>query len=268
MNFSILVRISVSIGILVGLATPVQAMKIFNLNVFDQQQGVWEPSFREQRLKAIQDFLMGEKPEVVVLQEAQKSFEPQFLRFSHEKYVHEMTGADQLSYGYWMGSAQKPQSWSEDGFSFPGGVERRVQVAIFTLKTKSKVDQCLGVLSVHLSYQSSEVRQKEANWLLEWLKRKELACKRWLVVGDFNADQADPEMKILFAGGLKNLVTEVQPTVTPHNPIRKIYGDKPARAIDWALGWNLNAKARVVLAQPWKGVWVSDHAGLMVEIEE
>ena len=124
-------------------------------------------------------------------------------------------------------------------------------------------------MSLHLSYQNSEVRQKEAKWILDWLKKSESKCQRWLVLGDFNADQDDPEMKILFEGGLKTLIQTKKPTVGAFNPIRRIYGENiPSRTIDWALGWNLQGVAEVVLDSPQKeGVWVSDHAGLLVSVE-
>jgi endonuclease/exonuclease/phosphatase family metal-dependent hydrolase len=185
--------------------------------------------------------------------------------YPHRKYVHEMTGADGASYGYWIGAKKKPKKWIVDGFSFPGGVERKVLGAVWN---KSSSGKCLGVIGLHLSYQTSDVRQKEAEWLLAWLKAHESDCKRWLVLGDFNAARPDKEMQILFNGGLKSLYVEEKPTVGPFNPIRRIYGaDKPNLTIDWALGWNLGGQASTVLGEAnGSGDWVSDHAGVYVKL--
>ena len=133
---------------------------------------------------------------------------------------------------------------------------------------KALGERCLGVIGLHLSYQNSEVRQKEAQWLLDWLKQHEKLCPHWLVVGDFNASEKDKEMQMLFDAGLQHLFQELKPTVGPFNPIRRIYGaDKPSLTIDWALGWNLAGTAKVVLDSPYKGdEWVSDHAGVSVKL--
>jgi endonuclease/exonuclease/phosphatase family metal-dependent hydrolase len=261
------------------LITPsAKAFEVFNLNVFDQLQGEWDSGFRGRRLKAVTDYVKKRRPDLVVFQEAtgelpgekkggKDSPDGQALAklYPHRVYIHEMTGKDNASYGYWMGSKKKPEQWIEDGFSFPGGVERRVQGAVF-----GKGKSCLGVLSLHLSYQTSEVRVKEAHWLLDWLKGKESVCSRWLVLGDFNADADSAEMKTLFEGGLKNLFKEAKPTIGAFNPIRQIYGkDIPSKTIDWALGWNINADAEVVLDSAQKGdVWVSDHAAVYVKVKQ
>ena len=122
-------------------------------------------------------------------------------------------------------------------------------------------------MSLHLSYQNSKVRQTEAKWLLNWVKAKQQECPRWLVVGDFNASEKDPEMKLLFKSGLGSLITELKPTIGAFNPIRRIYGENIAsKTIDWALGWNLDAEAEVVLDSPWKGEWISDHAAVLVKV--
>ena len=255
-------------------------IKILNLNVFDQLQGNWEAGFRAKRMAAISSYVKKESPDIVVFQEAQ-GFLPGEKRggddsadieniktlYPFRKYIHEMTGSDSASYGYWIGSKMRPREWIEDGFFFPGGVDRKVQAAVWDFSTGKKSD-CLGVLSLHLSYQNSAVRQKEAQWILDWIKaRKE--CSHWAIVGDFNADNSDEEIKILMAGGLKNLTKHVKPTVSPTNPIRRIYGAHiPPKAIDWALGWNLSdAHSEVVLRSKFKGIWVSDHAGLLIRIK-
>lgn len=254
------------------LCPSAHAFEVFNLNVFDQLQGDWKPDFRAQRMKLVADFVKKEKPDLVVFQEAQgdtkakkDSADSILLRklYPHRQYIHEMTGKDNASYGYWMGAKRKPKQWIEDGFSFEGGVARRVQAAVF-----DKVDgACVGVLSLHLSYQTSGVRVKEAHWLLDWLKRHESVCGRWLVVGDFNAGETDAEMKVLFEGGLRPLFAQNKPTVGAFNPIRQIYGaDTPARTIDWALGWKLDGQAAVVLDSAVKGAWVSDHAAVTVKL--
>lgn len=255
-----------------------QAFEVFNLNVFDQLQGEWDSGFRGRRIKAVSGYVRKRKPDLVVFQEAigelpgermggKDSPDGRALTklYPHRAYIHEMVGKDGASYGYWMGSKKKPAQWIEDGFSFPGGVERRVQGAVF-----GEGKNCLGVLSLHLSYQTSEVRVKEAHWLLDWLKNKESVCPRWLVLGDFNADAESAEMKVLFEGGLKNLFKETKPTIGAFNPIRQIYGkDIPSKTIDWALGWNLAAEAEVVLDGAQAGdVWVSDHAAVYVKVKK
>lgn len=255
------------------------ALPVFNLNVFDQLQGDWKPGFREARLSAVGAYIEDFSPEIVVFEEA-KGNKPgaegggtdtvdsaSFASaYPHRKYVHEMTGKDGASYGYWIGAKTAPSRWIEDGFAFPGGVERKVIAGVWD---RILGGECLGVIGLHLSYQTSAVRQKEAAWLLEWLKAHERECKSWLVVGDFNADRNDPEMKLLFAGGLNHLYKELKPTVGAFNPIRRIYGDNiPSLTIDWALGWNIGGEASVVLDSPFRGEWVSDHAGVAIDLKK
>jgi endonuclease/exonuclease/phosphatase family metal-dependent hydrolase len=260
------------------LITPsAKAFEVFNLNVFDQLQGDWDAGFRGRRMKVVSDYVKSRHPDLVVFQEAigelsgdrkggKDSPDGAALTklYPHRVYIHEMAGKDGASYGYWMASRKKPNQWIEDGFSFPGGVERRVQGSIF-----GKGKSCLGVLSLHLSYQTSEVRVKEAHWILDWLKGKNSLCPHWLVLGDFNADADSAEMKVLFEGGLKSLFREMKPTVGAFNPIRQIYGkDTPSKTIDWALGWNLAGEAEVVLDTAQGGEWVSDHAAVYVKVKQ
>jgi endonuclease/exonuclease/phosphatase family metal-dependent hydrolase len=253
------------------------AFEVFNLNVFDQLQGQWTEDFRARRMSAIADYVKAENPDVVVFQEAigtkgeenggKDSPDAEALKsaYPHSLYIHESFGQDGASYGYWIGSKQKPRHWVREGFSFPGGVDRKVEGALF-----SDVNgKCLGLLSLHLSYQNSKVRQEEAKWLLKWVKKSEKSCDRWLVVGDFNADERDPEMKALFKGGLRSLYREQKPTIGAFNPIRRIYGnDIASKTIDWALGWNLDAEAKVVLDTPHNGEWVSDHAAVLIRVNK
>jgi endonuclease/exonuclease/phosphatase family metal-dependent hydrolase len=260
-------------------AAPAQAIEVFNLNVFDQLQGEWKPDFRARRMAAVAHYVNQKKPELVIFQEAIGDLpgaegggtdSPDGAgiaqHYPHRRYIHEMTGKDGASYGYWIGSRQKPDQWIEDGFSFPGGVERKVQGAYFA---KASDGACLGVMSLHLSYQNSSVRLKEADWILNWLKEKERLCPRWLVVGDFNADRLDPEMQALFQGGLRVMFKELKPTVGAFNPIRRIYGENiPSKTIDWALGWNASGEAKVILDSPYQGEWVSDHAAVAVKISK
>lgn len=261
---------------LVLLSARAEAFELLNINIFDQLQGKWTEDFRARRTAAFGDYVKSVNPDVVVFQEAigelpgaqkggKDSPDAETFKeaYPHRRYVHEMTGADGASYGYWIGSKVAPRKWIEGGFSFPGGVERRVQGAIFDDVEGS----CLGIVSLHLSYQNSKVRQTEAKWLLNWVKAKQQECPRWLVVGDFNASEKDPEMKLLFKGGLGSLITELKPTIGAFNPIRRIYGENIAsKTIDWALGWNLDAEAEVVLDSPWKGEWISDHAAVLVKV--
>lgn len=252
------------------------AQIVFNLNVFDQLQGEWTPEFRETRMKAVAQYVAKKRPDILVFQEAkalvllgaknEESLDGKLFKksYPHQKYVHEMVGKDGASYGYMIASKKKPREWIEDGFSFPGGVPRKMQAAVW-----GEGKSCMGILSLHLSYQTSEVRQKEAVWILDWLKAHERECKSWLVLGDFNADKEDAEMKILFEGGLKSLYTEIKPTVGAFNPIRRIYGENiPSRTIDWALGWNMDGSAEVVLDSAQNGVWVSDHAAVLVKVKQ
>ncbi len=263
------------------------ALDVFNLNVFDQLQGEWEPGFREQRMSLVGDYLRKHAPAIVVFQEARGNLPGAYgggndtsdakgiaSIYPYRKYVHEMTGKDGASYGYWIGAKKAPRVWIEDGFSFEGGVSRKIIGGIWDHAVGKK---CLGVVGLHLSYQNSRVRQKEAYWLLEWIKAHESACGRWLVVGDFNADAPSPEMQILFAGGLRPLYREFKPTIGAFNPIRRIYGNNiPSLTIDWALAWNVEGAAQVVLDAPYSrgrsgreslyDGWVSDHAAIDIQI--
>ncbi len=255
----------------------VEAVTVFNLNVFDQLQGDWKPNFREDRMELVTKTVTSLQADIVVFQEAKgllageldggkDSVDAKNLQklYPHRMYVHEMTGKDGASYGYWIGAKMAPKQWIDDGFAFPGGVDRKVQAAVFDRALDGK---CLGVISLHLSYQSSEVRVKEAEWLLNWLTEKEKLCKQWLVVGDFNADAESAEMKRLFAGGLKILPEQTKPTVGAFNPIRRIYGDNiPSKTIDWALGWNINGRAELKLDHEVDGKWASDHAAIFVKL--
>lgn len=261
------------------LPTQSDAVTIFNLNVFDQLQGDWKPGFREDRMKLVAETIKQLNADIVVFQEARgelsgelgggkDSSDAALLKaaYPHRMYIHEMTGKDQASYGYWIGSKQKPKQWIEDGFSFPGGVERKVQAAVYPKIYNGK---CFGVMSLHMSYQTSEVRVKEAEWILQWLKEKEKLCKQWLVVGDFNADAESAEMKHLFAGGLKVLPEQTKPTVGAFNPIRRIYGENiPSKTIDWALGWNVNGRAELKLDHEVDGKWASDHAAIFIQLSK
>lgn len=262
-------------------STQAQAIDIFNLNIFDQLQGSWEAGFRAKRVAAVSDYIKGKQPGIVVFQEARgilpgflgggiESTDADLLKsvYSSNNYIHEMTGADYASFGYWMGAKAAPRRWINDGFNFPGGLSRRVQAAIWDHALGSKDEDCLGVVSLHLSYQTTDVRQVEARWVLDWLKAHEVECKQWLVVGDFNADRDSREIQILFEGGLKPLYKEFKPTVGAFNPIRRIYGENiPSQTIDWAMGWNVNGSAEVVLDSPYNGQWVSDHAGVLIHID-
>jgi endonuclease/exonuclease/phosphatase family metal-dependent hydrolase len=267
------------------------SLDVFNLNVFDQLQGEWKADFREDRLHLVGDYIRGRGPGIVVFEEAQGNLPGAqgggsdsvdaasiAMLYPHRKYIHEMTGKDRASYGYWIGAKKKPREWIEENFSFEGGVARKVIGGVWD---KALGKRCLGVLGLHLSYQTSEVRQKEAAWLLDWLKSHESKCRRWLVVGDFNADSKDKEMQILFEGGLKSLYKEIKPTIGAFNPIRRIYGeDIPSLTIDWALGWNLAGTADVVLDSPYTrelsgpeheptiSDWVSDHAGVFIHLKK
>jgi endonuclease/exonuclease/phosphatase family metal-dependent hydrolase len=256
------------------------SLVVYDQNVFDQLQGDWKPDFRGKRMDIMAGFVKEHRPDIVVFEEARgekngkdgggdDSVDSEKIRkdYPYRKYLHEMTGADGASYGYWIGAKKKPDYWVTDEFSFPGGVPRKVLAAVWK---KWNGGECLGVTGLHLSYQTSEVRQREAAWLLNWLRGREKSCKHWLVMGDMNASEKDPEMKVLFDGGLKPLFKEpYTPTVGPYNPIRAIYGkDKPNLTIDWALGWNLAGDAQVVLNEANKaGDWVSDHAGVLINLK-
>ncbi|NUM88451.1 MAG: endonuclease/exonuclease/phosphatase family protein, partial [Bdellovibrionales bacterium] len=189
--------------VLALISLPSHAAKILSLNVFDQLQGEWEPGFREKRMKALGRWIIRERPDVVVLQEARaraatdaESSDVEGFRklYPHSFYVHEMTGKDGASYGYWLGSRKKPDATYVDGFSFPGGVERKVQGALWR---RFAGGQCLGILHLHLSYQTSEVRVKEAEWVQKWIVGKSMECGRWIVTGDFNADDDTAEIRHL-----------------------------------------------------------------------
>ncbi len=266
-----------SLSLALFSCSSVSAATVFNLNVFDQLQGDWQPGFRENRMAAVSDYVRSTAPDIVVFQEAQgnrpgsvgggdDSIDGALLAsaYPHRKYVHEMTGKDGASYVYWIDSKKEPRKWIEDGFSFPGGVDRRVLAGIW-----DGVDGagCLGVIGLHLSYQTSAVRQLEAQWIVDWVKSHEMECSRWLVVGDFNANETSAEMNVLFNAGLNHLFRELKPTVGAFNPIRRIYGENiPSLTIDWALGWNLKGEAEVVLDRPYLGRWVSDHAGINIRV--
>ena len=249
------------------------ATSILNLNVFDQLQGKWEAGFRKNRIQKLSNWIRSNEPEIVIFQEAQgdhlrstESNDATWLKdfYSYRKYVPEMAGADGFSYGYWMAAKNNPVKEFSDVFFFPGGIERKTQAAIWKNAYQGK--ECLGVLSLHMSYQNTEVRQKEAQWIIDWIKKHENDCKHWIVAGDFNADKNDKEMIILFAAGFKNLVKDLKPTVGAYNPIRRIYGNGiPSRTIDWALGWNVEGEGKILFNEPLDEIWLSDHAGIFIE---
>lgn len=237
--------------------------QILSLNIFDQQQGEWPSDFREKRLFALRKWLEKNPMDILLLQEASSGDGELFRKkYPWQNFVEESKGKDGLTYGYWLGAKRPVKEIWSDGFAFPGGVARKVQAAIWGEAPK----KCLGILNLHWSYQSSAVRQEEAKWLLDWLHGAQKKCDRWLVVGDFNADQDAPEIQFLAKNGLVNLATKLEPTVGPANPIRQIYGkDIKAQTIDWAWGFHYPAKAKRVLADPIGELWLSDHAGIMIK---
>jgi endonuclease/exonuclease/phosphatase family metal-dependent hydrolase len=249
---------------------------VLNLNVFDQLQGQWEPDFRAKRMAVLAQWVHKQSPDLVVFQEAKgelpgasggggDSSDIEALKdiYPYRKYVHEMTGADGASYGYWMGAKSAPRKEWSDGFAFPGGVARKTQAAVW-----GQDNDCVGVLSLHLSYQNTSVRQLEAKWVLDWIDQHKVDCPNWLVMGDFNADQEDAEIQILTQAGLRSTVVEKKPTVGAFNPIRQIYGkDIPSRTIDWIFAQaGLAGLAEVVFDTPVDGLWISDHAGIFLQI--
>lgn len=252
------------------------AASVFNFNIFDQLQGEWEKDFRENRIKKLSGWLAVQAPEVIVFQEAQansessiESNDAQWLasEYPYRKYVHEMTGKDQFSYGYWMAAKKKPVKEFSDGFSFPGGVARKTQAAVW--ENLYKGTECLGVMSLHLSYQNTDVRQKEAQWIIDWVKAHETDCKHWIVTGDFNADVEDKEISLLIGAGFKSLVNVKKPTIGAFNPIRQIYGkDIPSRTIDWAFAWNVDGDGEVLFDQALEGTWLSDHAAVFAHVSD
>ena len=148
-------------------ASQAATFDVFNLNVFDQLQGDWKPDFREKRLKLVSDYVRKSAPAIVVFEEARgklpgaqnggtDSVDGDGIAklYPHRKYIHEMTGKDGASYGYWIGAKKKPRQWIEDGFAFEGGVPRKVLGAVWD---KALGKKCLGVISLHLSYQNTEV---------------------------------------------------------------------------------------------------------------
>jgi endonuclease/exonuclease/phosphatase family metal-dependent hydrolase len=246
-------------------ASAAEAQTIFNLNVFDELQGDWKEGFRQERMNALAKWIKSKRPDIVVFQEAKGEGDAAALKglYPHRYYIYE-TEEGGASFGYWLGARKKPSFVWADGFSFPGGVKRKTVAALW----KKRRGACLGVLGVHLSYQSSEVRVKEAKWIHDWVKGKENLCGNWIVVGDFNADEDSAEIKALLKDGFKSLYKHKKPTVGAFNPIRQVYGkDIPSQTIDWAFGFgNVSGSAEVVLDQPLDGVWVSDHAGILIRV--
>lgn len=251
---------------------------MLNLNVFDQLQGKWDADFRANRMAILSQWIKDKSPDLVIFQEAQgalpgsegggqDSADAAALKalYPYRYYVHEMTGADGASYGYWLGSKQEPRQIWHDGFFFEGGVDRKTLAAMW-----GEGEDCAGVLSLHLSYQNSAVRQKEAEWILSWIKEHEKFCKNWIVAGDFNADEENEEIAILERNGLRSLVVEKKPTVGAFNPIRQIYGkDIPSRTIDWTFAaGKISGQGSVVFDAPVNGTWLSDHAGIWVEFRD
>lgn len=250
----------------------IKPLTALNLNVFDQLQGTWTADFRATRINALRNFVRSNDPDLVVFQEAQglkleDIDSTDAMSFPFRKFLGEMLGADGYAYGYWIGAKQEPDQWIADGFSFPGGVKRRVLGALWNHSDHD--GKCLGVLSLHMSYQTTQVRQLEAKWLVKWVEEKKQLCQRWMIMGDFNADETNAEMKILFEAGFLSLqdLSQLKPTVGAFNPIRRIYGDNiPSRTIDWALIKNGTGQAKVVLDEPFEDKWISDHAGLWVTL--
>jgi hypothetical protein len=261
-----------------------KSFSILNLNVFDQLQGDWTPDFRARRMGALGQWIEENSPDIIVFQEARgilpgdknggsDSIDADLAKlkpaYAYRRYIHEMTGQDGASYGYWMGAKRAPQEEWSDGFAFPGGVARKVQAAIWRdlpifAQGIATQKNCIGLLSLHLSYQNSQVRQKEADWILAWLKKAEAKCPHWIVLGDFNADSDTKEIQLLLKAGLVSFADPKQATVGAWNPIRQIYGkDIPSKTIDWAFARDtLGGKGEVVFDRPVHGEWLSDHAGV------
>ncbi|MGB0452424.1 MAG: hypothetical protein ACPGJV_01815 [Bacteriovoracaceae bacterium] len=61
-----------------------------------------------------------------------------------------------------------------------------------------KSGKCLGVINLHLSWQSSIVRQKETEMIIERVNKLKKVCSKWLIAGDFNGDENSDEMKLFF----------------------------------------------------------------------
>jgi endonuclease/exonuclease/phosphatase family metal-dependent hydrolase len=244
---------------------------ILSLNVFDEQQGQWPKNFRATRLEKIRNWV-AKDPSIraVFLQEAREDdvLNGRNNQLPFRTFTPESEGADGKMYGYLALTQLKPERVWEEGFEFPGGLARKTQALVF--RPWSEKRECLGVLSVHLSYQSSQVRVQEAEWIANFIKKRANLCPEWLIVGDFNATKESKEFRLITTqAGFIDLVREKISTVGPYNPVRAIYGqEKPNEAIDGALSYQvIGASARVVLRDPIEGVWVSDHAGILIRID-
>ena len=250
------------------------AIKILSLNIFDQQQGNWSKDFRTARLKILSSKLdeIGDSLKLVFLQESQAkkegseyiSTDAQYLskNFSYHHYTHESIEKDGMSYGHLVLSKKKPRKTWKDSFHFQGGSQRVVQFSLWDFKDL----RCLGVANLHLSWQSSQARYKEVNFLASKIPELKNHCSRWLFLGDFNADESSDEMKFLFHNGLRDFFTQRKPTVGPFNPIRSIYGKIKNQTIDWILGINIEGKAEVLFNKSVNGIWISDHSAILVEL--
>ena len=264
-----------SCAFLANYKTQNDTITILSLNIFDQQQGNWPENFRTSRLKALASQLnkFNKSPDIVFLQESQAekkrgkylSKDAQHLNFPNHHYTHESFEKDGMSYGYLILSKKKPNKVWKDSFHFAGGSKRVVQFSLWHFKGWG----CLGVANIHLSWQSSEVRYKEAQFLVEKMPALKASCSNWLLAGDFNADENSNEMKFLFDNGFNNFLIKAEPTVGPFNPIRSIYGKIKNQTIDWILGTDtIQGRSHVMFDEPVDEVWISDHSAVFVTLSK
>ena len=252
-------------------------VEILSLNIFDQQQGQWDEHFRGTRLRALASRLdeWGDSLELVFLQESQAAInndgqyasqDAHYLskNFPYHYYTHESIEKDGMSYGYLVLSKKKPTKIWKNSFHFQGGSKRVVQLSLWNFQ---KIG-CLGVANIHLSWQGSRVRYEEVQFLVSKMPQLKSHCSNWIFLGDFNADENSDEMKFLFNNGFNKFSAQPEATVGPFNPIRSIYGKIKNQTIDWIIGTDtLSGQTKVLLNRPVKGVWVSDHAAVIMTLE-
>lgn len=63
------------------------------------------------------------------------------------------------------------------------------------VKIKTGLEDSLNILGTHLEVSSSEVRQKEARQLLEYIQKR--GYQKFILTGDFNAKWDSPEIQVL-----------------------------------------------------------------------
>jgi endonuclease/exonuclease/phosphatase family metal-dependent hydrolase len=185
-------------------------------------------------LNAIASVIRQAKPDIVALQEVDG---PSFWSggFSHIRYLISATGLEyavrgqhvqglNLSYGTALLSKlplQKAQSFrfALSPPSFPKGY------VIATINWPGKTDKLIDVVSLHLDFLRSSVREKQIKSLIKNLSNSQ---NHFIIMGDFNSDWKDSPLQQL---SQQMNLQAYQPTITDGLSTFPLTG----RRLDWIL---------------------------------